>query len=242
MPRFGLVLWIALCATVLAEQDVTWPTEKRIEFLYRYYSSTESSHFVDLWESQTLKSIAIAGGLSDTHTLFVNAHGKQVKTPRGKRYVLYPHEAVVTNGATPLLYLEDLAMLLGPTNTASIHNLVLGACNVEGAIDLAALRASFVNATNIIHMPSGKEGYQPMLFQALLSESSRIEPLYELRIETEAGTEYEIQNRPALGATKLSPYIASLFRSGETRPYRTQIAGRELLLPAASGLSRLAEK
>ena len=228
---FHVICWFALAsfgATALAEQNVIWPLEKRLEFLRRHYSATESSHFVDLWESQNLVAIAAAGGLRDTRTLFINSHGREIRTTRGKRYILHPHERLI-EGAMPVFYVEDFARLLGPTNAAQIHNLVLSACNIEGALDLRALRAAFVNVTNVIHMPAGAAGYQPMLFQALLSESSRIETLYELPVKQDDGSiEYEISSRATRGAKKLSPYIASIFTPGETRP-RVQVAGRELL-------------
>src|SRR5687767_13367789 len=134
MPRFGLVFCVVLfCSSAFAEQQVIWPVQKRVEFLRRYYSATESSYFIDLWESQSLASIVAAGSLCDTRTLFINAHGKQIKTTGGKRYVLYPHEGLLPDSATPVFYLEDLARVLGPTNATRIHNIVLSACNVEGA-------------------------------------------------------------------------------------------------------------
>ena len=234
MPRFGLVLWLAFCTAGFAEQNVVWPTNKRIDFLQRYYSATESSHYVDLWESQNLTALAVAGGLRDTRTLFINAHGKQTKIAKSRRYVLYPHDALVKDKRTPLFFLEDLAQLLGSTNAARIHNIVLSACNVEGALDLETLRTAFVNVTNIIHAAPGDEGFQPMLFQTLLSESARIETLYEVRVKSGSDVEYEIRNRPSPGAKKLPPYIASLFEPGNARPFRTQIAGRELLVSAAA--------
>jgi hypothetical protein len=242
MPRGALLLIVVFfCKAAFAEQDVIWPEEKRIEFLSRHYSANGTDHFLDLWESQNLRSIILSSGLRDTHTLFINCHGKAMKTTCGKRYVLYPHDDLVSESATPVFYLQDLAQLLGKTNAAEIHNVVLSACNVEGALDLNALRTCFVNATNIVHSRAGHEGYQPMLFQMLLNKSSHVETLYERPVKNKSGdVEYEISNRSHRGAKKLPPYIAALFKPGAARPYRTQIAGRELLLarsiPAVAAL------
>jgi hypothetical protein len=244
MPRgVQLLVFLLTCCAAFADQDVIWPEQQRLQFLQRYYASEGADHFLDLWESQNLRSIVQSSGLRDTHTLFVNCHGKAIKTATAKRYVLYPHEELLSDETTPLFDFEDLVRLIGQTNTARIHNIVLSACNLEGALDLAALRNFFPNATNIIHTAAGKEGYQPMLFQMLLNQSTRVETLYERPVKTRSGDiEYEISNKPRRGAKKLSPYVAALFSPDGTRPYRTQTAGRELLLPRpAPSLAALPE-
>lgn len=244
MPRGTLLLIVVFfCKAAFADQDVIWPQEKRIDFLRYHYSVNESDHFLDLWESQNLRSIILSSGLRDTHTLFINCHGKAIKTTCGKRYVLYPHEDLLHEPTTPVFYLQDLAALLGQTNAARIHNIVLSACNVEGALELSALRTCFVNVTNIIHSRAGHEGYQPMLFQMLLNKSSHVETLYERPVKNKSGdVEYEISNRPHRGAKKLPPYVAALFKPGAVRPHRTQIAGRELLLsPLSPALAAVPE-
>ena len=182
----------------------------------------ESNFYLDLWQPAKMRVIAPGSGLTNNHTLFINSHGKGVKTRHGIRFVFYPHKDI---GAGEF-FIEDIAAALGPATVSKIHNLVISACDTDSTFSVAAVRKHFPNATNIIHSARGEAGYQEMLFQILLADSSQIETLYQSRT---ADGEFDFTNRPVLGAKKLSPYVASLFRPGKAKPYRTQKAGRELL-------------
>lgn len=182
----------------------------------------ESNYYLDLWEPPKMRSIAPSSGLTNNHALFINSHGKGVKTKSGIRYAFQPHE-LVGQGE---FFIEDIAALIGPKNVPNIHNVVISGCNTDSSFSARQIRKHFPNATNIIHSPPGQAGYQEMLFQLLLSESAQIETLYQFRAGDD---DFEISNRPVPGSKKLSPYIATLFRPGRTEPYRKQKAGRELL-------------
>jgi hypothetical protein len=194
----------------------------------------ESNHYIDLWSGNTLHSMALSSGLTNNRTLFVNSHGVAFNKGFGKRHALYPHHSLLAaNQTAPLLSARDLAQLLGPSAAADIHNIVLAACNAEGALSAIEFRKYFVNATNITHCPAGQMGYQPMFLQAFLSSSAHIQPLYEVAHKSSAGAvAYEIENTPSAHATKLSPYVAELFLPDDAKPFRTAVAGRELLVPA----------
>jgi hypothetical protein len=200
----------------------------------------ESNHYIDLWSGHTLRSMAGSSGLTNNRTLFVNSHGMAVNKGFGKRYALYPHNSLLApNQTAPLFSARDLAQLLGPAAAGDIHNIVLAACNSEGALSATEFRKYFVNATNITHCPTGQLGYQPMFLQAFLSPSAHIEPLYEVVLKNSDGAvAYEIKNTPSARATKLSPYVAELFRPDAAKPFRTTVAGRELLVPASPHSTR----
>jgi hypothetical protein len=84
----------------------------------------------------------------------------------------------------------------------------------------------------VTYMPGGELGYQPMFVQAALSHSANIRALYETSRTNKLGeVEYHLGKTPAPNATRLSPYVAALFRPGAAKPFRTQIAGREILQP-----------
>ena len=85
-------------------------------------------------------------------------------------------------------YARDLAAAVGSGNVSNIHNLVLAACNAEGALNTRELRKFFPNATNIVHCVAGELGYQPMFLQAILNYSWTINPVYEWREQNEAKT------------------------------------------------------
>jgi hypothetical protein len=182
----------------------------------------ETNFYLDLWEPPKMRVIAPASGLTNNHALFINSHGKGVKTKRGLRYILYPHEEV----GTDKFFIQDIAAAVGTHNVAKIHNIVISGCNTDSSFSTKEIRKYFPNATNIIHSAPGQAGYQEMLFQLLLSDSSQIETLYQSRDDDD---ELEITNRPVPGSTRMAPYVASLFLPGKPEPYRQQKAGRELL-------------
>jgi hypothetical protein len=240
-----LILWgLGLVTTAeagsAAQATPAWAGEYGADlgWLADYYTPPqtqgESNHYIDLWSGNTLRSVAISGGLTNNRTLFINSHGMAVSRGFGKHHALYPHDSLVAPKQTaPLLTARDLAQLLGPKAASEIHNIVLAACNADGAFSATEFRKYFVNATNITHCPAGQLGYQPMFLQAFLNSSAHIEPLYEVARKNSAGVvEYEIENTPSKRATKLSPYVAELFLPDATKPFRTTIAGRELLTPA----------
>ena len=182
----------------------------------------ESNFYLDLWEPPKMRVIAPGSGLTNNHALFINSHGKGVKTKGGIRYVFYPHEAIGKGEFS----IEDIAAAVGAENVRKIHNLVISGCNTDSSFNAREIRKAFPNATNIIHSAPGQAGYQEMLFQLLLVDSPQIETLYQSRTGDD---EFEMHNRPVRGATKMAPYMASLFRPGQSEPYRKQKAGRELL-------------
>jgi hypothetical protein len=183
----------------------------------------ESNYYLDLWQPPKMRVIAPGSGLTNNHALFINAHGKGAKTKDGVRFVIYPHDEIGKGEFTIL----DIATAVGAEHVGKIHNVVISACNTDSSFDPVEVRKHFPNATNIIHSAPGQAGYQEMLFQMLLADSSQIETLYQSRSDDD--DDFEITNHPVRGSKKLSPYIATLFEPGKAKPYRTQKAGRELL-------------
>jgi hypothetical protein len=182
----------------------------------------ESNFYLDLWQPPKMRIIAPGSGLTNNHALFINSHGKGVKTKSGMRYVFYPHDAI----AVGRFFIEDIAAAIGAESATNIHNIVISGCNTDSSFNPKEIRKHFLNATNIIHSAPGEAGYQEMLFQLLLSDSDQIETLYQSRADDD---DFQITNRPVRGSRKMSPYIATLFRPGKPESYRTQKAGRELL-------------
>lgn len=169
-----------------------------------------------------MRVIAPGSGLTNNNALFINSHGKGIKMKRGLRYVFYPHEEIGKGE----FFIEDIAAAVGAQNIPKIHNIVISGCNTDSSFNAKDIRKTFPNATNIIHSAAGQAGYQEMLFQLLLAESSQIETLYQTRLPD---GDFEMHNRPVRGSKKMSPYVASLFRPGQNEPYKEQRAGRELL-------------
>lgn len=182
----------------------------------------ESNFYLDLWQPPKMRVIAPGSGLTNNHALFINSHGKGIKTKDGIRFVFYPHHEIGKGDFS----IADIAAAIGANNVPKIHNLVIAACNTDSAFDVSEVRKHFPNATNIIHSAPGQAGYQEMLFQMLLADSSQIETLYQSRGDDD---DFEITNHPVRSSKKLAPYVASLFLPGKPKPYRTQKAGRELL-------------
>ena len=206
---FGLLSFSALAENL--QQHLVGPRVKG-----------ESNFYLDLWQPPKMRVIAPGSGLTNNHALFINSHGKGIKTKDGLRYVFYPHEAI---GDGEFL-IEDIAAAVGASNIPKIHNVVISGCNTDSSFNAGDIRKHFPNATNIIHSAPGQAGYQEMLFQLLLADSEQIETLYQTRAGDE---EFEITNRPVRGCKKMTPYIATLFRPGQREPYRKQKAGRQLL-------------
>jgi len=200
----------------------------KIEWLQKHFVGPtvagESNYYLDLWEPPKMRVIAPGGGLTNNHALFINSHGKGVKSKKGTRYAFYPHELV--GGGE--FFIEDIAALVGARQVFKIHNVVISGCDLDSSFNAKEIRKYFPNATNIIHSAAGEAGYQEMLFQLLLSESSQIETLYQIR---DSDGEFDITNHPVPGCKRLAPYVATLFRPGKSGSYRTQKAGRELLTP-----------
>lgn len=182
----------------------------------------ESNFYLDLWQPPKMRVIAPGSGLTNNHALFINSHGKGIQTKSGRRFVFYPH-ADVGQGEFSI---ADIAVAVGAENVARIHNVVISACDTDSAFDAKEVRKHFPNATNIIHSARGQAGYQEMLFQMLLADSSEVETLYQTRLPD---GDFDITNEPVAGGKRMSPYVASLFRPDKVEPYRTQKAGRELL-------------
>jgi hypothetical protein len=207
-----------------------------LELLVKHYTPPknpeESNYFIDLWSDQDLRSFAVACQLTNNHALFINSHGKSLTTRQGTQYAFYPHARLVPrHRKTPAFGVADLAVVMGSA-AEQIHNVILSGCNTEGAFSAQEVRRCFVNATNITHMSAGEMGYQTMFRQALTCPSSAICPVYEQRAKTASGqVEYVLETNPSPQATKMSPYIAELFVRGDIVPFRTQVAGKELLVP-----------
>ena len=208
-----------------------------LDFLRKHYSAPlgpeETNYFIELWAEQNLRAFAAECKLTNNHALFINSHGMGLPTRQGIQHVFFPHQSLLgRNEKTPHFSAADLAAVLGSANAGRVHNILLSACDADASFDARELRRYFVNATNIVHIPRGKSGYQSMFFQVLTSHSSTIKPVYEICSKNRAGKlEYFMQNTPSTNATEFSPYIAELFKPGKFDSYRTQIAGRELLLP-----------
>jgi hypothetical protein len=208
-----------------------------LDYLRQFYtppqSAGESNHYIDIWDGRKIRQRITAAGLTNNHALFVNSHGKRIPTSTGPRYAFYPHESLVPTGQKmPYFSPADLALIVGSAQAAKIHNILIAGCNAEGSFRPAELRKYFINATNVTYMIGGELGYQPMFLQAVLSHSSDVRALYETSRTNELGeVEYRLRNTPAPKATRLSPYVAALFRPRDTKPFSTRIAGREILQP-----------
>ena len=211
-------------------------SSSELGFLRKHYSPPqgpgESNHFIDLWSGQNLRTLVLGCHLTNNQALFVNSHGMGVSTQRGTQHAYYPHQSLLGPMAkTPRFSAADLAKVLGAPNSDRIHNILLSSCNADGSFSATELRKYFVNATNIVHMPAGKLGYQSMFLQVLTTDSSNVQPLYEICAKNKSGKlEFFLEKTPSSRATQLTPYIAELFRPGAMAPFRTQIAGHETLL------------
>ena len=206
-------------------------------FLRKHYfparSPGEGNYILDLWAEQSLRQFIVSCGLTNNHALFINSHGKSMATQQGTRYACYAHPSILAPNEKAAPYsVADIALLIGPRDAAQIHNVLVSSCNSEGAFSTKEVRKYFCNATNIIHMPAGELGYQSMFRQILTTPSCNIKAVYETVSRNSSGKlEYFVANDPSPKATRLSPYIAELFEPGKAMPFKTQIAGREILAP-----------
>jgi hypothetical protein len=191
----------------------------------------ESNYFLDLWSGQHMAQIARLNGLTNNHTLFINSHGKGGLGVWGNRYGFYPHRSLLQpKTVEPVFSAKDIARMLGPERVGSIQNVVISSCDLESCFSALEIKKCFPNAKAIVHAPQGQAGYQPMFYSALVNPSSEVQPLYETSLQRKSNSPgYHVGTVPEAGAKKMSPYIAELYLPGAQKPYRTQIAGRELL-------------
>ena len=209
-----------------------------LDFLRKFHippqGTEESNHYFDLWSGSALAALARINGLTNNNTRFVDSHGKAGRGSLRERYVFYPSDELAPPAQKlPLFTARDLATVLGPESAARIHNIVLAGCNLAGALNPQEFRKYFVNATNITHTPAGQLGFKPMFFQAIVLNSTEIKTLYATpRTQRIGGEEYQVGDSPEPGSTRVSPYIAELFLPGAKKPFRTALAGREILEPA----------
>jgi hypothetical protein len=204
-------------------------------FLRRFHvgpqSSAESNHYFDLWSPGALPALACFNGLTNNRALIVDSHGSAGFRWHGRGYGLYPRETLLQRGQeTPGFSPADFARVLGREQAAAIHNIVIAGCNEEGRFRSQEWRRHFVNATNITHMTPGKLAYKPMFYQAIVTFSFEIKPLFG-RGSRGFGSACSVEREPSSGAEPLGAYVADLYLPGARRPYRTQRAGRELLEP-----------
>ena len=208
--------------------------------LNRFYTPPiqpgENNHLFDMWAGPKLSLYTRGAGLTNNHALIINSHGVAAVSGHRRRHALCPHESLTaTDASAPLYSPKDFARFLGPAVSDQIHNIVLSACDAQALFEPGIWRAAFANVTNIIHVPAGEAGYQPMFLQVLFSHSTEIEPLFEVKRKMRLGTRaYDIQREAARRSKRLPPYIADLYRPGGREPYRKQIAGRELLVIAGA--------
>lgn len=197
-------------------------------------SEGESNHYLDLWSPGALRKLAEVQGLTNNHALFVDSHSRSGYGWSGTRHGFYPHQSLLGAGNEPPSYsARDFAALLGPTEAAKIHNILLAGCNEDASLRPAEFRKHFINATNITYMMPGKLAYKPMFYQAITEPSSAIRLLYgKTTLRSGEITKASISVTPSEGAKPLGHFIADLFLPGATKPFRTQRAGRELLDPA----------
>src|SRR5690349_14043220 len=83
----------------------------------------ESNFYLDLWQPPKMRVIAPGSGLTNNHALFINSHGKGIKTQSGRKFVFYPH-AEMGKGEFSI---ADVATAMGAEKVATIHNVVISA-------------------------------------------------------------------------------------------------------------------
>ena len=204
-----------------------------LSLLKQHYSrpkcARESNYVIDLWEGQNLRTLAQINGLTNNHALLINCHGRRTESGN---YALYPHQSVLGTNAAPLYTMADVARMMGQGAVAKIQNVVLSACNAEGALDVKEIRQAFPNATNVVHCAAGELGYQAMFIQALVNHSAKVKPIYEWAERNKRGEiEYYTGPAPTRNCKRFAPYVAELFTPGSTSPFAVLRAGRELLEP-----------
>lgn len=208
-----------------------------LTLLKRWHSGpqneSESNHYLDLWSPGALRKLAEVHGLTNNRALFIDSHSRSGYGWSGARHGFYPHQSLLRDGGrTPAFSAKDFAVLLGPTESAKVHNILLAGCNEDASLRPAEFRKHFVNATNITYMTPGKLAYKPMFYQAVTERSAAIRPLYGKLQRTSSETvKSSISATPSADAEPLGYFIADLYLPGATKPFRTQRAGRELLDP-----------
>ena len=192
----------------------------------------ESNHYIDLWKGDSLQAMARANGLTNNHALFVDSHAKGGVSWRGG-YGVYPHETLLAQGQpTPYYSPRDLATVLGSSNAAGVHNILIAGCNEDRRFRSEEFRRHFVNATNITYMSPGKLAFKPMFYQAIVLPSSEIKPLYgKLRQTTNGRMKTNVSTVPLPGTEELGAFVADLYLPDARVPYCTRRAGRELIDP-----------
>ena len=217
-------------------------------FLRRFHVGpqlpSESNHYFDLWSPGALPALARFNGLTNNRALIVDSHGSAGFRWHGRGYGLYPRETLLqSDQKTPGFSPADFARVLGRDQAAAIHNIVVAGCNEEGRFRSHEWRRHFINATNITYMTPGKLAYKPMFYQAIVTPSSEIKPLFGKERRSSGGSECGMQRDPSAGAELLGAYVADLYRPGARNPYRTRAAGRELLDPeCASAIALWADR
>ena len=195
-------------------------------------SPSESNHYFDLWSPGALPALARCNGLTNNRALIVDSHGSAGFRWHGRGYGLSPRETLLqSDQRTPGFSPADFARVLGRDQAAAIHNIVIAGCNEEGRFRSHEWRRHFINATNVTYMTPGKLAYKPMFYQAIVTPSSEIKPLFGRERRNSDRTERSIERDSSAGAEPLGAYVADLYRPGARNPYCTQAAGRELLDP-----------
>lgn len=208
-------------------------------FLRRFHvapqSPVESNHYFDLWSPGALPALARFNGLTNNRALVIDSHGGAGFRWHGRGYGLYPRAGLLQRDEKePCFSPADFARILGRDQAAAMHNIVIAGCNEEGRFRSREWRRHFINATNITYMTPGRLSYKPMFYQAMVTPSSEIKPLFGRERQTSGRLESSIEREPSSGAEPLGAYIADLYLPGARKPYRTQPAGRELLEPDGS--------
>jgi hypothetical protein len=232
-----LIIGALLLIAYAAFNSFTVPLWQRGEFggdlrlLKSYYAGPqfpgESNHIVDMLRNGSFREFLKIHGLTNNNALFVLSHGRAVSASSAVRYAFYPDEQVLTTARVPYFSARDLAEIMGPRAAFNIQNVVLAGCNVEGAFDTAEIRKYFVNVTNITHTPAGKNGYEFVFRHGLLYTSEGIKCFYQMPDTFPA---QQSDGSPVYQATaRLSPYISELFQPEMLKPFKIQVAGRELL-------------
>ena len=78
-------------------------------------------------------------------------------------------------------------------------------------------------------MTAGKLAIKPMFYQAIVTPSSEIKPMFGKIIRDGESINYELQQTPSRETEPMGAYVADLYLRGARNPYHTQTAGRELL-------------
>ena len=193
----------------------------------------ESNYFIDTQGGESLRSFALAHGLTNNHALFVVSHGTAVPTPSGARYAFYPATGKDYGGdmTGPRFSIQDIAAIIGPANARNVHNLVLASCNRENALRPEEIRACFPNVTNLTHAAPETDAQWSTFRHALTYHSRDIQFLYAMPDTFTVGV-FDGDKKGRQKSRKLVPYVAELYLPGGATPYLTQTAGRELLQPS----------